>query len=241
MTPEPTTVVLVLQGERSNPGRVEPLLAALGFTPVRCRPKLGEPLPDPAGLAGAVVYGGPMSANDDAKLPFIADELRWIDRLLAAGTPFFGICLGAQLMARAQGARVMPHGQGMMEIGYWPIEPTLEGEPVMNGLGMVYHWHGEGFELPGGAALLATGRTFPHQAVRFAPNAYGVQFHPEVTRDILSFWSTEASEHLCKPGAQSFDEQLAKCACHDEGMAHWTAHFLAHWLGCVSGDRASGP
>jgi GMP synthase (glutamine-hydrolysing) len=172
-----------------------------------------------------------MSANDDAKLPFIADELRWIDRLLAAGTPFFGVCLGAQLMARAQGARVMPHDQGMMEIGYWPIEATSVGEPVMNGLGMVYHWHGEGFDLPTGAELLATGRTFPHQAVRFAPNAYGVQFHPEVTRDILSYWSTEANEHLCKPGAQSYDEQLAGCDCHDEAMARWTDHFIGLWLG----------
>ena len=232
------TVLLVLQGQHSNPGRVEPLIVERGFVPVHCRPKLGEALPEPENLAGAVVYGGPMSANDDVKLPFLAEELRWIERVLAAGTPFFGICLGAQLMARALGARVGPHGEGMTEIGYWPIEPTAAGQAVMNGLGVVYHWHGEGFDLPAGAELLATGRTFPHQAMRFGRSAYGVQFHPEVTRDILSFWSTVASEHLCKPGAQSFDEQLAKCACHDEGMAHWTAHFLAHWLGRASGDEA---
>ncbi|MGH6717827.1 MAG: glutamine amidotransferase-related protein, partial [Alphaproteobacteria bacterium] len=225
------TVLLVMQSERSNPGRIETLLAAKGWVPRRCVPKAGDALCDPAELAGAVVFGGPMSANDDTTLRFIADELRWIDRVLAAGTPFFGVCLGAQLMARALGARVAPHHAGAMEIGYWPVTATAAGEAVMNGVAMVYHWHGEGFDLPAGADLLATGETFPNQVMRFGANAYGVQFHPEVTPDILRLWSVEASEYLSKPGAQSYEQQLAGCACHDAGMDRWTEHFLALWLG----------
>lgn len=231
MTQPKTTVLLVMQSERSNPGRVAALLAAKGWTPKRCVPKIGDPLVDPELLAGAVVFGGPMSANDDDKLAFIADELRWVDRVLRAGTPFFGVCLGAQIMARALGARVAPHDEGMMEIGYWPIEPTAEGATVFDGVRMVYHWHGEGFTLPDGSALLATGATFPNQAMRFGRDCYGVQFHPEVTRDILSYWSTEASQHLAKRGAQSFDQQLAGCDCHDQGMEDWTSRFIDLWLG----------
>lgn len=225
------TVLLVLQGESSNPGRVETLLRERGWEPKRCCPKIGDPLDDPTDLAGAVVFGGPMSANDDDKLSFIGDELRWIDRVLAAGTPFFGICLGAQLMARALGARVAPHDDGHMEIGYWPIEPTPEGADVIDSLRMVYHWHGEGFTLPAGADLLARGTTFPHQAMRFGPRAYGVQFHPEVTRDILCYWSSVASEHLSRPGAQSYAEQIDCCDRHDRDMARWSAHFMDLWLG----------
>jgi len=225
------TVLLVLQGENSTPGRIEPLLRERGWEPKRCRPKIGDPLDAPESLAGAVVFGGPMSANDDDKLSFIGDELRWIDRLLAAGTPFFGVCLGAQLMARALGARVAPHEQGHMEIGYWPIEPTEAGHGVIDSLRMVYHWHGEGFTLPAGAELLAKGDTFPHQAMRFGPRAYGVQFHPEVTRDILCLWSTEASEHLKRPGAQPYTEQIACCDQYDQVMARWTGHFMDLWLG----------
>jgi GMP synthase (glutamine-hydrolysing) len=228
------TILLVMQGEQSNPGRVEALLKDRGWAPKRCCPKIGDPLDDPADLAGAVVFGGPMSANDDGRLSFIGEELRWIDRLLVAETPFFGICLGAQLMARALGARVAPHDEGHMEIGYWPIEPTPEGHGVIDELRTVYHWHGEGFTLPAGADLLATGRTFPHQAMRFGPRAYGVQFHPEVTRDILCFWSAVASEHLARPGAQSYADQLACCDRHDDGMARWTARFIDLWLGTPS-------
>jgi len=225
------TVALVVHGEHSDPGRVATHLAARGWALRRCCAKLGDCLPEPDAVDAVVVFGGPMSANDDTTLPFIGDELRWIDRVLAAGTPFFGICLGAQLMARALGATVAPHAEGTMEIGYWPIEPTEAGAPVIDSLRMVYHWHGEGFTLPAGAELLARGATFPNQMIRFGARSYGVQFHPEVTRTILERWSGEAHEHLQRPGAQCYQAQIDGCALHDDAMDRWTAHFLDHWLG----------
>jgi GMP synthase (glutamine-hydrolysing) len=224
-------VALVVHHARSRPGRVADVLARRGWRLKRCCAALGQSLPEPAEIAGAVVFGGPMSANDDATLPYLGAEMRWIERLLASGTPFFGVCLGAQLMARCLGARVAPHDEGMMEIGYWPIRPTNVGAPFVDGLEYVYHWHGEGFELPEGADLLATGDIFRHQAMRFGPRAYGVQFHPEVTREILSWWTTEASEHLARPGAQGYDQQLAGCDRHDAGLDRWVEHFVDLWLG----------
>lgn len=223
-------VALVVHHGRSRPGRVATVLARRNHRLKRCCPALGQPLPDPATLAGAVVFGGPMSANDDHTLPYLGEEMRWIDRLLAAGTPYFGVCLGAQLMARCLGARVAPHDEGMMEIGYWPIQPTNRGAHVIDALSHVYHWHGEGFDLPDGAELLATGATFRNQAMRFGPNAYGVQFHPEVTREILSWWTTEAHDHLKRPGAQSCDDQLASCDAYDAAMDRWVEHFVDLWL-----------
>jgi GMP synthase (glutamine-hydrolysing) len=231
------TVALVVHGEHSDPGRIATHFAARGWALKRCCAKLGDCLPEPAAIDAAVVFGGPMSANDDGTLPFIAAELRWIDRVLAAGTPYFGICLGAQMMARALGARVAPHDAGMMEIGYWPIEPTVAGAPVIDSLRTVYHWHGEGFALPAGAELLAKGETFPNQAIRFGPKAYGVQFHPEVTRAILERWSGDAHESLQKPGAQCYATQMEGCAKYDAALDKWTAHFLDVWLGKPNGSR----
>ncbi len=222
------TILLVVHQDTSDPGQVGELLAAKGYPLTVCCPAAGDRLPvDWSSYAGVVVFGGPMSANDE-HLPFIRAELDWIPQVLAADLPFLGICLGAQLLARVLGAAVAPHPEGIAEIGYFPVsfDERREFSPPR----AVFHWHQEGFELPAGASALATGATFTNQAFRYGERAYGLQFHPEVTDAILDRWTTQAVEMLQLPGAQPRVEQFRHHARHYHAGRTWTSAFLDRWL-----------
>lgn len=228
------TILLVVHQENSDPGRVASALAGLGCRLDLRRLAVGDRLPedlDP--FDGAVVFGGPMSANDD-HLPFIRAELEWIPKWVATGKPYLGICLGAQLLARSHGAQVGPHARGYHEIGYYRLDPTPAGRQLFEPGMHAYQWHGEGFDLPGGATLLARGEHFPNQAFRLGDNAYGIQFHPEVTVAIMRFWSAHASHRLVLPGAQSRQEQHARAEKYDNIVDRWTPVFLRRWLSGVA-------
>lgn len=180
--------------------------------------------------AAAVVFGGPMSANDCTTLPFIRAELDWIPQVLDAGKPYLGICLGAQLLARVLGASVVPHPEGRVEIGYCPISPTAAGTAEMGSLHYVYQWHKEGFELPQGATLLATGDVFANQAFRYGETTYGVQFHPEMTRSLMKRWISVAAEHLEHPDAQAAEIQAEAHTLHAPAVEYWLSSFFSRWL-----------
>jgi GMP synthase (glutamine-hydrolysing) len=148
-------VLIVLHQEISTPGRVGNALRALGHRLDIRRPRFGDPLPETLeGHAGAVIFGGPMSANDPDD--FVRQEIDWIAVPLREQRPFLGICLGAQMLAMQLGAKVAPHPEGRAQIGYYPIRPTPAALKICpNWPDHVYHWHREGFELPDGAELLA--------------------------------------------------------------------------------------
>lgn len=224
-------ILLILHQARSDPGRVGEALRTLGYQLDMRIPAIGHPLPkDVNEHHAALVFGGPMSANDDHE-EFIRDETAYVERVLKAELPYLGICLGAQIMARTFGADVKRHPEGIMEIGYHPIKPAPLSSPYFEKELKVYQWHKEGFDLPTDCDLLATGSVFPNQAFRYSSNAFGIQFHPEVTEAMSRKWLTKASHMLVEPGAQPAEEQLADRHRHDADMRHWLENFLMHWIG----------
>jgi GMP synthase (glutamine-hydrolysing) len=149
-------VLIILHQESSTPGRVGNALRALGHALDIRRPRFGDALPETLDRhAGAVVFGGPMSANDPDD--YVRREIDWIDIPLREQRPFLGICLGAQMLAMQLGARVAPHPQALTQIGYYPIRPTAAGHALCPAWpAQVYHWHREGFELPAGTRAATT-------------------------------------------------------------------------------------
>lgn len=184
--------VLVLQHIACEPpGVFEDVLAERGATIHRVELDEGELLPDWRAFDAIVAMGGPMSANDDAELPWLTDEKRLIAEAVRAEMPFFGVCLGVQLLASSLGARV--YAGDAPEVGLLPVEITPEGraDPVFADAPddlVTLQWHGDTFDLPEGAVLLASSPAYPNQAFRYA-NAYGVQFHLEVSDEMAHEWA----------------------------------------------------
>lgn len=144
-------------------------------------------LPDPASCDLIVAMGGPMSVNDESELPWLIEEKTFLRQAIEQGVPVLGICLGAQLIASALGARVQPNAQA--EIGWFPVWRAAsvgEGCFVFPDRIELLHWHGETFELPAGATLLASSEACPHQAFQLGRRVIGLQCHPEMTPAIVA-------------------------------------------------------
>ena len=174
-------VLIVSHQVESDAGHVRHWLKRHGFPLDIRRPRYGDSLPETlAEHTGAVIFGGPMSANEPDD--YIAREIDWLEVPLKENAPLFGICLGAQMLAIKLGAQVKFHTEGYIEMGYYPITPTPAGAALLDWPDRVYHWHREGFALPREAVLLASGEAFENQAYRYGDAAFGVQFPP---RDFL--------------------------------------------------------
>jgi GMP synthase (glutamine-hydrolysing) len=233
----PKPVLIILHQEHSSPGRVGQILTWLGFPLDVRRPRFGDPLPETMDEhAGAVIFGGPMSAND--KDDFIRREIDWIGVPLRDRKPYLGICLGAQMMARHLGARVYPHPLGHAEVGYYPVRPTDAGRKICpDWPDHVYQWHREGFDLPRGGELLAEGDAFSIQAFRY-DTGYALQFHPEVTHAMMYRWLTRGAHRMELPGAKPRHEHISDRAVHDYAARKWLTNFIDHWIGRTPGAEA---
>jgi GMP synthase (glutamine-hydrolysing) len=232
-------ILIVVHSERSTPGRIGAMLKEMGCCLDIRRPCLGEALPETMDdHQGAVIFGGPMSANDADD--YIRTEIDWIAKPLEAGKSFLGVCLGAQMLAKHLGGTVGPHPDGDVEIGYYPIAPTERGAHLGPWPETVYHWHREGHTLPSGSELLATGPTFENQMFRYGPAAYGIQFHPEVTRLTMHRWTVSGAHRFVLKGAQHGSLHLEGQLMHDAPVRDWLRRFLERWLnGAVAAREAA--
>ena len=230
-------ILIILHQENSTPGRVGNALKQLGYPLDVRRPRFGDPLPPTMqDHAAAIIFGGPMSANDEDD--FIRREIDWIAVPLKDDKPFLGICLGAQMCARQLGGTVFRHPKGHCEIGYYPIRPTAAGFAVVGEWPeRVYQWHREGFDLPTGAELLAEGDTFEIQAIRYG-RAYALQFHPDVTHAMMHKWTTRGHERLELPNARPRDTHFADRAVYDFTARAWLSVFLDRWMSETSSTLA---
>ena len=222
-------ILIVLHQETSSPGKLGQMLRAKGYALDIRRPRFGDPLPDTMEAhAGAVIFGGPMSANDEDD--FIRREIDWIGVTLREGAPFLGICLGAQMLVRQLGGTVCAHCDGCAEIGFYPLHATEAGRQLVDWPETVYQWHREGFDLPAGATLLARGDIFENQAFSVEGTAFGVQFHSELTYAMACRWTVRGAERLKLPMAQSRSEHMAGWFRYDPPVRAWLSGFLDVWL-----------
>jgi GMP synthase (glutamine-hydrolysing) len=197
---------------------------------------------DPGQWVGLVVLGGPMNVDETDRYPFLADEVRWIEQSVAAGLPVLGICLGAQLLAKASGSRVYPNA--VKEIGWYQIEWTREAadDAVLDGCqpsSYVFQWHGDTFDLPPGASLLATSALCRNQAFRVAHTAYGLQFHIEVTAPIIAEWLDEPGNCGELAGLDYIDPQaiLAATSARLPAMTELGRTVLGRWADLCMGPK----
>jgi GMP synthase (glutamine-hydrolysing) len=227
--PAPPKILIILHQEGSSPGKLGQMLTAKGFALDIRRPRFGDPLPATMdGHAGAVIFGGPMSANDPDG--FVLQEIDWIGVTLKESAPFLGICLGAQMLVKQLGGAVTGHCDGCAEIGFYDLDPTDAGRKLVKWPGTVYQWHREGFDLPAGATLLARGDIFENQAFSVAGTAFGIQFHGELTYAMACRWTVRGAERFVLPKAQPRAEHMAGWFRYDPAIRAWLWNFLDVWL-----------
>lgn len=172
------------------PAAFEDELRSRGLGLERAELDEGDPLPDWRDFAGTIVMGGPMGAYEDDEHPWLTAEKRMLREAVEAGHPVWGVCLGAQLLAAALGARVYPGPQA--EVGLLDVELTeaAAADPVFGAAPRRFptlQWHGDTFDLPEGATLLASSPAYENQAFSYA-RAYALQFHLEVSPELAAEW-----------------------------------------------------
>lgn len=189
--------VLVVQPGDDDPlGRFSGWLADAGIDFVTVRPFAGDTIPDRLEADGLIVLGGEMSSNDTATHPWLERVRRLMRDAVERGRPTLGICLGGQLLAQALGGTVVRGASGT-EAGLVTVTTTdaAQDDAIFHGLGRdfaVASMHGDEIEvLPDGAELLGTSTPYAHQAFRAAPNAWGVQFHPEIEPATYASWADD--------------------------------------------------
>ena len=185
--------LLVCQHVAYEPlGTLDPLFRSAGF---RIRyvnfGRQADLKPSTEGYHGLVILGGPMNVDETVKHPHLAHETAMIREAFQQNIPILGICLGAQLIAKALGAKVMKNW--VKEIGWYDVAPTREGksDPVLKHfqpVEKIFQWHGDTFDIPDGAVCLVSSKLCANQAFRHGDRVYGFQFHLEVDEAMIEHW-----------------------------------------------------
>ena len=191
-------------------------------------PYCGDKLPIIADIAALIVLGGRMGANDDQEHPFLVKLKELIRAVVEAEIPYLGICLGGQLLAAAMGAEVVSNR--WEELGTLRVSLTVEGktDQLFNEIPatfQTFQWHHDSFDLPEGALLLATSAACSNQAFRIGRCAWGLQFHPEVTPEIIGDWCA-----WDPATASSADELIAEFLCQAVEYRATSQRLLGNFL-----------
>lgn len=235
--PSVPTIVLITHAEPDAPDSASDHLEAMGYALMWVCPARGQRLPSIGrNMTAAIVYGGDYAPTETRRFPFMAAEIDWVGQWLATGRPFLGLGLGAQVLGVQLGARLYSHPDGLSEIGYYPLDPTPEGLPVIPERMTVAQWHYLGFDLPDSATLLASSGYFETQAIRYAENAFGFQFHPELSPRQHEIWLERNIDMTTIPGAQDIFTQRQMADAYHGRMQAWFVDFLEKWVrGAVPG------
>lgn len=210
--------------ETEGPGTIEDYLRLKNIPYKIVELSTGEALPNSDNFNTLIMMGGPMSVNEDEIYPYIKEEEKLVRDFISKRKKILGVCLGAQIMAKALGARVYAGHQ--KEIGWYDIELTGEGlrDTLIRSLALhpkvgdlwkrfkVFHWHGETFDIPQGAVRLASSGLYQNQAFRYGKDAYAFQFHIEVRKEMILEWLKDETdfERIEKETNTFFEEYLGR-------------------------------
>lgn len=196
-----------------------------------CYPADGQSFPAVEPYDGVIIFGGAPSVNDVQTHCWVLDELAFIETCLKHDKSFFGICLGAQMLARVLGSTVSEHPDKLEEVGFCQVNPTAQGAGFLKQPLKFMQWHNEGFDLPQGAIHLAQSNLFANQAFAYGENVVGVQYHPEVNLDVLKIWH----ERNSKRSTGVLDDatkavHVADAIENEQAITAWLDGFLSNWV-----------
>ena len=231
-------ILIIKHIDIEGPGTLGDFLEAKGEAFRIIELGAGEPLPtDLKGIKAVVVLGGPMNVDEENKYSFLKTENAFIQKILKKEIPYLGICLGSQLLAKAAGAKVMK--SPVKEIGWYHVKLTDEGrhDPVLKTFHEeepIFHWHEDMFEIPHNGTLLATAAGCPHQAFRVGKNAYGFQFHVEITDRSIKEWSDEYIRRDISGRREKCEEMLEGYKIHQEDFNHQAYRLYENFLKIIN-------
>ena len=228
-------VLIIKHIDNEGPGLIEDVLRQMKIPFYILSLKPGIPFPKLDGLTHVVILGGPMNVYEEDEYPFLKNEDLFIKEAIQRGKSVLGICLGAQLIAKALGAQVFK--APTKEIGWYEVSLTDEGskDPLFMSLPKkipVFQWHGDTFEIPKAGKLMATSTYIPHQAFRYGQNVYGLQFHLEVTERMIEDWmeTYEEAFDISRPAHLSKTEVITETQINIEAYTKRGLGFLSHFF-----------
>lgn len=228
-------VLIIKNVEIEGPGLIEEYLKKEKISYHIINLEIGSHLPKADGFSHIIVLGGPMGVYEEYLYPFLKDEDAFIKEAIQKGKSILGICLGAQLIAKALGSKVFK--SPVKEIGWYDVRLTEIGlkDSIFSKLPKifpVFQWHEDTFEIPRNAKLIVTSSSVPHQAFKYRKNVYGLQFHLEVTEEMIKEWIDNYCEGPCssESSISSKDKMLLETSIHIENYTQRGMEFFKEFF-----------